>query len=43
MHQNHVSRLSAWVSPVSRPYLPSYVFLMPFGWQPSLLGSSFSH
>jgi hypothetical protein len=39
MHQNHVSRLSAWVL----PYLPSYDFLLPFGEQPSLLGSSCSH
>jgi hypothetical protein len=31
MHLDHVSRLSAWVSPVSRPYLLSYAFLLPFG------------
>ena len=31
MHQDHVSRLSAWVSPVVRPYLLSYGFLLPFG------------
>src|SRR6266516_2335198 len=43
MHQDHVSRLSAWVSPVVRPYLPSYVFLLLFGWQPSLLDPSLSH
>jgi hypothetical protein len=43
MHQDHVSRLSAWVSPIARPYLPSYGFLLPFGWQPSLLDPSLSH
>jgi hypothetical protein len=43
MHQDHVSRLSAWISPISRPYLPSYVFLLPFGRQPSLLDPSCSH
>jgi hypothetical protein len=30
MHQDHVSRLSAWVFPFW-PYLPSYAFLLPFG------------
>ena len=30
MHQDHVSRLSTWVSPVARPYLLSYGFLLPF-------------
>jgi hypothetical protein len=39
MHQDHVSRLSAWVL----PYLPSYEFLLPFGWQPSLFDPSYSH
>jgi len=39
MHQDHVSRLSAWVL----PYLPSYAFLLLFGWQLSLLGPSLSH
>jgi hypothetical protein len=43
MHQDHVSRLSTWVSPVARPYLPSYVFLWPFGEQHSLLDPSLSH
>jgi len=36
-HLPHVSSLSAWVL----PYLPSYVFLLPFGWQLSLLGAAF--
>src|SRR5258707_843633 len=27
---------------VMRPYLPSYAFLLPFGWQPSLLEASSS-
>jgi len=39
MYQDHVSRLSAWVS----PYPPSYGFLVPFGWQHSLLDPSFAH
>ncbi len=39
MHLDHVSHLSVWVL----PYLPSYVFLLPFGWQPSLLDPSCSH
>jgi hypothetical protein len=43
MYQDHVSRLSMWVSPVARPYLPSYEFLLPFGWQLSLLDPSLSH
>jgi hypothetical protein len=30
MHQDHVSHLSARVSPVARPYLLSYGFLLPF-------------
>src|SRR5215472_16901998 len=38
-HPPHVSRLSAWVS----PYLPGYVFPLPFGWQPSLFEASCAH
>jgi hypothetical protein len=37
---SHVCPLSRRVSPVSRPYRPGYVFLLPFGWSPSLLGTS---
>jgi len=39
MHLDHVSHLWVWVL----PYLSSYVFLFPFGWQPSLLDPSCSH
>src|SRR6266699_1705081 len=38
-HPPHVSRLSAWVS----PYLPGYVFPLPFGGQPLLLEASCAH
>ena len=30
IHQSHVSTLSGWVSPLSRPYSPGYVFPLPF-------------
>jgi hypothetical protein len=39
VHQIHVSTLSRWVF----PYPAGYVFPLPFGCWPSLLGSSYSH
>ncbi len=37
----HVSTLSGWVSPLTWPDLPGYVFPLPFGRQHSLFGASY--
>src|SRR5712692_6494207 len=37
---SHVSPLAGWVSPLTRPDPAGYVFPLPFGCWPSLLGTS---